>query len=352
MICERLHEIFNGLERHHFPFDQSSIPENGIYVLFEKGERAHGEWDRIVRIGTHTGQGNLPKRLIEHFMRENKDRSIFRKNIGRALLRKEKDAFAEQWEIDLTSSDAKRRYSGKINSERLSEMEKNVSAVIRSTFAFCVFPVEDKQQRLDLEKRIIATVNHCAICGPSKVWLGSHSPKEQIRRSGLWLIQGLNGCMMDREELKMLQKMTSKVEPGVPPDRLRSQGTLCYDQEMKRRNSMQFNQIEAITIRILQNADERFLFPYQIFNRIRQLDPPLSKQIEAAYATKPGNPPMGEGAGVYYSAASFVSKALNKFKNKYPEIKKEWVDSNDIKIEGIIAGNKDSTSIWAWKDTE
>jgi hypothetical protein len=114
---------------------------------------------------------------------------------------------------------------------------------------------------------------------------------------------------------------------------------------------MQFKQIEAITIKILKGAKERFLFPYQIFNRIKELDPSLSKQIETAYATKPGNPPMGEGAGIYYSAASFVSKALNKFKDKYPEIKKEWVDSKDIKIEGIVAGNKETCSIWAWKKT-
>lgn len=113
---------------------------------------------------------------------------------------------------------------------------------------------------------------------------------------------------------------------------------------------MQFKQIEAIAIRILQDADEKFLFPYQIFNRIKKLDPSLGKQIKAAYATKPGNPPMGQGAGIYYSAASFVSKALNKFKARHPEIKKEWVDSNDIKIEGSVAGNKDSTSIWAWKE--
>jgi hypothetical protein len=113
---------------------------------------------------------------------------------------------------------------------------------------------------------------------------------------------------------------------------------------------MQFKQIEEITIKILKDGKERFLFPYQIFNRIKKLDPSLSKLIIAAY-TKPGNPDMGEGAGIYYSAASFVSKALNKFKDKYPEIKKEWVDSNDIKIEGSIAGNKESCSIWAWKKT-
>ena len=76
MICEKLHNIFNGLERHKFPFERSLIPKNGIYILFEKGERAHSNCDRIVRIGTHAGQNNLPKRLTEHFLVENKDRSI------------------------------------------------------------------------------------------------------------------------------------------------------------------------------------------------------------------------------------------------------------------------------------
>jgi hypothetical protein len=35
--------------------------------------------------------------LKEHFVNENKDRSIFRKNIGRALLNKDNDYFIEQW---------------------------------------------------------------------------------------------------------------------------------------------------------------------------------------------------------------------------------------------------------------
>jgi len=113
---------------------------------------------------------------------------------------------------------------------------------------------------------------------------------------------------------------------------------------------MQFKQIEAIAIKILQDADEKFLFPYQIFNRIRTQDPVLGKKIETAYATKSGKPIMGEGAGIYYSAAAFVAKALNKFKDAHPEIKKEWFDSNDIEVQGIVPGNKEATSIWAWKD--
>jgi len=112
---------------------------------------------------------------------------------------------------------------------------------------------------------------------------------------------------------------------------------------------MQFSQIETITMKILQDADEQFLFPYQIFNRIRKQDPSLGRQIEAAYPTKSGKPIMGEGAGIYYSPANFVAQALNKFKDSHVEIKKEWFDANDVEIEGIVPGNKEGTSIWAWK---
>ena len=49
LICDALHRLFTGLYRHRFPFEEENIPRNGIYILYEKGERAHGT-DRIVRV--------------------------------------------------------------------------------------------------------------------------------------------------------------------------------------------------------------------------------------------------------------------------------------------------------------
>ena len=116
---------------------------------------------------------------------------------------------------------------------------------------------------------------------------------------------------------------------------------------------MEFKQIETITIKILQDAQGSFLFPYQIFNRIKQEDIALGKQIENAFPTESGKPIMGEGAGIYFSSASFVAHALNKFKkDSHPEIKKEWLDAYGIEIEGIIPGNKEGTSIWSWQEKE
>jgi hypothetical protein len=108
-ICAELHAALDPLPHHRFPFDAGRIPKNGLYILFEDGEQAHGT-DRIVRIGTHTGKDQLPSRLKQHFIKENKDRSIFRKNIGRALLNKARDPFLAQWEIDLTTSAAKKEF--------------------------------------------------------------------------------------------------------------------------------------------------------------------------------------------------------------------------------------------------
>lgn len=42
-----------------------------------------------------------------------------------------------------------------------------------------------------LESSLIGTVARCKLCKPSSDWLGIHSPKEQIRKSGLWQVQHL-----------------------------------------------------------------------------------------------------------------------------------------------------------------
>ena len=87
--CKKLHEVFSALPRLRTGYKNSQVPANGIYIVFEKGEKAHGT-DRIVGVGTHTGEGNLSQRLNEHLYTPNKDRSILRKHVGRCLLVAEK----------------------------------------------------------------------------------------------------------------------------------------------------------------------------------------------------------------------------------------------------------------------
>jgi len=208
--CQTIHIWFNGMKKHSFPFNEQEIPENGIYILFEKGEFAHST-NRIVRIGTHTGNNQLRSRLFQHFLNENKDRSIFRKNIGRALLNKDKDAFLEQWEIDLTTKDAKNQYSDSIDFDKQKEIEKRVTKFIQDNFSFVVFQVDDKNKRLEIESKIISTVSLCDECKPSEQWLGNFSPKEKIRESGLWLVNELwKTPLSDKDMIELKQMLNIK----------------------------------------------------------------------------------------------------------------------------------------------
>jgi hypothetical protein len=208
--CKRIHEITRSLDRHRFPFDNTKIPRNGIYVLFEKGEEGHvqeGGRDRIVRIGTHTGDKQLTSRLKEHFLKENKDRSIFRKNIGRALLNKQNDNFLEFWNLDLTTRRAKDIYAQQIDFEYQRQIEYQVSQYIHDNFSFSVFEVATKEERLNIESKIISTVSLCDECMPSNDWLGKSSPNDKIVRSGLWLVNQLYKESFDVESIEYLSQI-------------------------------------------------------------------------------------------------------------------------------------------------
>ena len=207
--CSKLHQWFNGMKRLKFPFDESKIPLNGIYILFEKGERAHGA-DRIVRIGTHTGENQLRSRLWQHFVNENKDRSIFRKNIGRALLNKNKDPFLKSWEIDLTPKKSKDKNSKLIDFNKQKEIEKRVTKCLQDNFSFIVFEITNKEKRLAFESKIISTVSLCDKCKPSSKWLGLFSPKEKIREAGLWLVNELYKEPLSDKDMNELNKFLKK----------------------------------------------------------------------------------------------------------------------------------------------
>ena len=204
--CKTIHKLIRKLKKHKFPFEKSTIPSNGIYILFQKKEKGH-QGERIVRVGTHTGDNQLQSRLKQHFLNQNKDRSIFRKNIGRALLSKNNDSFLQHWEIDLTSRKAKEKYLPLIDLNYQKTIENQVSDFIQTNFYFCVFEVPNKKQRLYLESRLISTISWCQKCKPSRVWLGNASPKNKIVESGLWLVNELYKIPFDTDGINKLSQL-------------------------------------------------------------------------------------------------------------------------------------------------
>jgi len=222
-ICHTIHQWFNGRKIHYYHqmynamekhslsqwFNEQEIPKNGIYILFEKGECAHST-DRIVRIGTHTGKNKLQSRLKEH-LNENKDRSIFRKNIGRALLNKDKDDYLKSWDINFKTKINQEKYGYLWDIQKEKEIEKRVTKYIIDNISFVVFQIDDKKKRLELESKIISTVSRCDECKTSSNWIGLSSPKEKIRKSGLWLVNELCKTPLSESDLKELKNILENV---------------------------------------------------------------------------------------------------------------------------------------------
>jgi hypothetical protein len=193
--CKWLHEQLESLPVFRYPFDLEMLPKNGVYFFYEEGENSkHGEGisrPRIVRIGTHK-ENNFRSRLSEHFLlNESKmkftqanpkpsDRSIFRKNIGRALLTEQRDlGYSKIWEIDFTSNINRANQSQLRNIEKEKNIESQITELIRKRFYFRFISIEGQEKRMGktgIESRLIGTVTACKFCKPSNSWLGKFSP--------------------------------------------------------------------------------------------------------------------------------------------------------------------------------
>ncbi|MDR3308740.1 MAG: hypothetical protein LBS80_02170, partial [Tannerella sp.] len=182
------------------------IPKNGIYILFEKGE-LFGDLDRIVRVGTHTGDNRLRSRLNQQFVQENKNRSIFRKNIGRCLLNKDNCPYLSKWELDTTSRADKEKYLKLLDLDFEKKIEKKISEYIQTNFSFCVFSVDTKEERLFWESKIISTIAQSNELKPSQNWLGKDSPEHKIRERGLWQVRELDNETLNQKEFDELKQL-------------------------------------------------------------------------------------------------------------------------------------------------
>ena len=192
-----LHDIFNVLRRFSYPYQKKRgkewiVPRNGIYVFFEKGEvytNPQGYLqDRIVRVGIHTKdsekgtqRGNkLFSRLDQHF-RGNMNASSFRKYVGDSLQNKQK--------------------------QPITDIEKEVSTYMRENFSFVVFEVETEEERKKWEKKLISTLGQAGkkgIIESSKNWLGRNSSTTNVKTSGLWQDDDMNGISLNLKELEQL----------------------------------------------------------------------------------------------------------------------------------------------------
>jgi len=201
-----LHQILNEQKRYSFPFEHfiHEIPKNGIYIIFENGEK-YKNLDRIVRVGTHRGNNKLRSRLNEHFIKENKNRSIFRKNIVRCFLNKESNTYLSLWELDITSRADKEKNLKLIDLDFEKKMEKRISNYVQTNLSFCVFQIDTKDDRLFWERKIISTLAKASDIKSSENWLGNQSTKDKIKVSGLWQVNELYNDSLTELEFDQLK---------------------------------------------------------------------------------------------------------------------------------------------------
>lgn len=208
-IVLELHQIFNEQKRYSFPFEHfiNEIPKNGIYIIFENGEK-YKNLDRIVRVGTHTGNNQLRSRLNQHFIKENKNRSIFRKNIGRCFLNKESNPYLSLWELDITSRAEKEKNLKLLDLDFEKKIEKRISDYVQTNLSFCVFQIDTKDDRLFWESKIVSTLAKATDIKSSENWLGNQSTKDKIKVSGLWQVNELyNDCLTELEFEQLKNKL-------------------------------------------------------------------------------------------------------------------------------------------------
>lgn len=218
--CRWLHEQLEQLPPIRYPFEVKRLPKNGIYFFYEKDEKwgHHGDRQRIVRIGTHR-DGNFRNRISEHFLLDKRkmsfdlhdpkpsDRSIFRKNIGRALLNRRKDPYVKIWEIDFMTRKNRERFAQLRNIKKERDVESRITTILRDKFSFRFIELKKQAERMGkrgLESSLIGTVSHCPLCKPSESWLGYSSPKKQIRESGLWQVQHLKADPINEADKKTI----------------------------------------------------------------------------------------------------------------------------------------------------
>jgi len=201
-LCSQLHEVIRTLPSYQFGTLPSDLPTDGVYFCFEVGELGHAA-QRVTRIGSHTGKGNLAARLREH-VTVNKDRSIFRKHIGRAILSRNRDPFLADWNIDLTTKRARNKHAHRIDMTKQRSIEDEVSDYLQSSISFSVLSMANSVEAIAFETAAIGTVSNCGHCMAGSEWLGLHSPNVKISRSGLWQIRGLWGTELTQQQLRML----------------------------------------------------------------------------------------------------------------------------------------------------
>jgi hypothetical protein len=216
--CARVHTALAALPPWRQP---AEVPfTNGLYFFYEQDEYSpHAPGGRVVRIGNHPrAQDRLVGRLEDHFNSRPraKNFSVFRRYLGGALLRHE-DANGPclqpapgqgHWE----KQDSK-------TCPRCAGVERAVSELLSSAFTFRCVRVDDRAERNNFEKWLIATIAACPVCRPSDSWLGRYAYPDLVRSSGLWNVQYVGEQPATGRQLRRFEELIGVTSRDAGPEK-------------------------------------------------------------------------------------------------------------------------------------
>lgn len=167
-------------------------PKRGVYLFFEPTEHRLGLDElRVVRVGTHAvssgARSTLWGRLRTHKGTGdglgNHRGSIFRLHTGAALANRHLTLKVPTWGVGGSANRAVRMEE--------QQLERAVSEYLgTSSLLWLNVPHEPgpDSDRAYLERNLIGLLcgNFNPADSPSSTWLGLHSPRKEIRSSGLW----------------------------------------------------------------------------------------------------------------------------------------------------------------------
>lgn len=182
----------------------SDWPKRGLYFFFEPGEVRSdtGTGPRVVRVGTHAlpmgSSSTLWQRLSQHLGQVrspggNHRGSIFRLLVGAAMMARDGETKPASWGIKADPAAAARSLGTTSQEVKSAErpLEAAVSAYI-GAMPFFWLEIDDEHgpdsDRGIIERNCIALLSNFgrpALDAPSEQWLGRHSDRDRVRRSGL-----------------------------------------------------------------------------------------------------------------------------------------------------------------------
>jgi hypothetical protein len=192
-IMETLKRKIGGFRKLADCSGKMAWPKRGVYFVYENDEYRSdtGTGPRIVRVGTHAvrfgSSSTLWQRLRQHKGLKsgggNHRGSVFRLLLGEAIISKEKLKFPD-WSIG--NSAVKTVLQAEL------PLELRVSKIMVE-MPFLWLPIDDdagpKSLRSFVEQNSIGLLSNyerAALDSESQKWLGYHSPRERVKKSGLW----------------------------------------------------------------------------------------------------------------------------------------------------------------------